>query len=150
MPELRDLAAEHPLRERLRELLMLALYRCGRQVEALEVYRCPREELVQAFGVEPRPELGAWRRRSSATTLSWPRRRRSRRSQGSRRGQCSCGRDPARLDPLVAVAAPLAGHPPGELVVALLVDDEAHLPEAVTVLAAVRETNDLADAPRPS
>ena len=57
VPELRDLAAEHPLRERLRELLMLALYRCGRQVEALEVYRATREELVQAFGVEPRPEL---------------------------------------------------------------------------------------------
>ena len=55
--ELRDLAAEHPLRERFRELLMVALYRSGRQVEALEVFRTTRRELVQAFGVEPGPDL---------------------------------------------------------------------------------------------
>lgn len=44
--ELAELVAEHPLRERLRRQLVLALYRCGRQVEALETYRSARDELV--------------------------------------------------------------------------------------------------------
>src|SRR4051794_2328763 len=55
--ELTELAAAQPLRERLRGLLMLALYRAGRQVEALEVYRETRAALVDAFGVEPGVEL---------------------------------------------------------------------------------------------
>jgi YVTN family beta-propeller protein len=51
--ELESLVAAHPLRERLRNLLMLALYRCDRQAEALEVYRSTRAALVDALGVEP-------------------------------------------------------------------------------------------------
>ena len=55
--ELEDMVAEHPLREPLRGLLMTALYRCGRQAEALDVYRAGREQLVEAQGVEPGSEL---------------------------------------------------------------------------------------------
>jgi YVTN family beta-propeller protein len=51
------LVAEHPLRERLRRLQMLALYRCGRQAEALDAYRKARETLVEEIGVEPGPDL---------------------------------------------------------------------------------------------
>jgi DNA-binding SARP family transcriptional activator/tetratricopeptide (TPR) repeat protein len=55
--ELRGLVAEHPLRERFRAQLMLALYRAGRQADALEVYRDTRAALIGELGVEPGPEL---------------------------------------------------------------------------------------------
>jgi DNA-binding SARP family transcriptional activator len=55
--ELEGLIAEHPLRERLRAQLMLALYRCGRQVDALELYRVTRQLLVDELGIEPGPAL---------------------------------------------------------------------------------------------
>ncbi|HEV7706976.1 MAG TPA: AfsR/SARP family transcriptional regulator [Asanoa sp.] len=51
--ELATLAADHPYREALRSLLMLALVRAGRQAEALDVYRQTRALLVEELGVEP-------------------------------------------------------------------------------------------------
>ncbi|TCN44308.1 DNA-binding SARP family transcriptional activator [Kribbella orskensis] len=53
LPELSRLVAEFPLRERLRGVQMLALYRAGRQAEALATYREARTLLVTAHGVEP-------------------------------------------------------------------------------------------------
>jgi YVTN family beta-propeller protein len=57
VPELEALVREHPLRESLRGQLMLALYRCGRQAEALQVYQEARRLLVGELGLEPGPAL---------------------------------------------------------------------------------------------
>jgi DNA-binding SARP family transcriptional activator len=55
--ELRDLVAEHPLRERLDSLLMLALYRAGRRADALAAFRDARRRVREELGVEPAAPL---------------------------------------------------------------------------------------------
>ena len=62
VPELERLVREHPARERLRKQLILALYRSGRQTEALASYRDARRALVEELGIEPSRELQALER----------------------------------------------------------------------------------------
>ncbi len=68
--ELTAFTAEHPLRESPRGLLMLALYRCGRQAEALGVYADTRRMLVGELGVEPCQELSELHRKVLAADPS--------------------------------------------------------------------------------
>ncbi|WP_158857605.1 AfsR/SARP family transcriptional regulator [Streptomyces sp. NRRL B-1347] len=63
LPELQAMVAEFPLRERLSELLMVALYRCGRQAEALAVHRAARQALRSELGIAPSASLTEVQRR---------------------------------------------------------------------------------------
>ncbi len=113
--ELEQLVAEHSLHERFHGQLMLALYRSGRQTEALDVYRWTREALVAEFGIEPTPALRnlerAILRQDPALDIERP---------GSGRGAVRLDPDrsvlvvPAgeeQVDALLAVAEPLAALP---------------------------------------
>src|SRR5262249_11870832 len=57
IPEIRKLVGLHPMRERLRAQVMVALYRSGRQAESLDVYRAASRTLREELGLEPGPEL---------------------------------------------------------------------------------------------
>jgi DNA-binding SARP family transcriptional activator len=80
VPELEALVHDHPLRERLYEQLMIALYRSGRQVDALDRYQRARRKLIDDFGIEPGPRLQEVQRAvlNHDSTLDLPGRRRLR------------------------------------------------------------------------
>jgi predicted ATPase/DNA-binding SARP family transcriptional activator len=73
VPDLAALVEEHPLRERAHELLMLALYRAGRQAEALREYEATRRALADELGLDPGPEIRRLERAilDQDPTLDW-------------------------------------------------------------------------------
>jgi DNA-binding SARP family transcriptional activator/tetratricopeptide (TPR) repeat protein len=101
IPELEELAAAEPLRERVHELLMLALYRSGQQAAALTAYRNTRRQLIDELGLEPGPTLHDLNRRiqQDDRSLLIPQRR----TPGTaRRAQPSGGTTPTLLPAEVA------------------------------------------------
>jgi DNA-binding SARP family transcriptional activator len=139
LAELQELVSEHPLRERLWAHLMLALYRNGRQAEALEAYRRARRTLAEEVGIEPGPELRALEHsilnqapelggtvrvaRSARVVMALP---------GSEGG----------VGPLAAVGRSLAGDIRAELIVSAIVSDE---PALARMMERLKEARGQAD-----
>jgi len=147
VPELESLVAEHPLRERLRAQLMLALYRSGRQAEALDAYGNARAALVEGFGLEPSPALHALERAILVHDPSLDLRRETAGDPPQTeplRAVLILSSTTDRLRPLLTVAEPLARLPGRELIVARLLPDDRALDEATAELSACRATLDVA------
>jgi DNA-binding SARP family transcriptional activator len=133
--ELDALAAAHPFRERLRGQLMLALYRSGRQAEALAAYQAARRVLVDELGIEPSSALqeleGAMLRHEPALELA--------QATAPERSILVVWLGDGQPEPLLAVAEPLARKPPREVIIARLVADRARLAGAAASLKEPRE-----------
>jgi DNA-binding SARP family transcriptional activator len=130
--ELEPLVREHPLRERLRAQLMLALYRSGRQAEALDVYRQTRQALVDELGIEPSPSLQELER---AILRHDPGLLPEGADAPTQSAVMIVGDAMSRLDALLAIAEPLRH----ELLIVRLLDDAANLHTATADLADQRQ-----------
>jgi DNA-binding SARP family transcriptional activator len=133
--ELEGLIAEHPLREGLRRKHMLALYRSGRQAEALEAYRAARRVLVDELGITPSPML----QEVEAAILRQDRSLDLAPTATPRRSILAGADGDQALAQLLAVAAPLARDPARELIVARLIARRDELGAAAAAVAAACE-----------
>jgi DNA-binding SARP family transcriptional activator len=130
--ELEELVAVHPIREGLCRQLMLALYRSGRQAEALEAYQTTRDTLVEQLGIEPGRALqdlerSILRQDRSLDLVAAPALLRS--ILVARLGN-------RPLEPLLAVAEPLARRSQREVIIAGLLESRTTLATAAAVVAA--------------
>ena len=141
VPELERLVAEHPLNERLRGELMVALYRAGRQPDALEEFRAARAALVEAFGLEPTPALRELEARVLAQdpSLDAPSTLPTVPPREERRTVLLVARGDAALGRLGEVGRCLAGLGRHELLLTQAVESEASLAGAVAGTRALRD-----------
>jgi DNA-binding SARP family transcriptional activator/class 3 adenylate cyclase len=144
--ELEEQIADNPFRERLRGQLMLALYRCGRQAEALDAYQRTRRALVDELGIEPSRPLqeleGRILRQDPGLELAQIT------SEPRSAGSDDAAPDRAILvvpfewqaiDALVAVAEPLTRRPRREIIVGALVSEAGELEAATAELERSRD-----------
>ena len=121
--ELEALVAEQPLRERLRGHLMTALYRSGRQAEALDAYKDARRALVDELGIEPSTALQELEQAilRQEPALNLPATVPASVGDAAERSILVAIEDETRLDALLAVAEPLVRNPPRIVILARLV-----------------------------
>jgi hypothetical protein len=134
LPELVLLARRHPLRERLQEQLMLALYRDGQQSEALAVFRRLRAALRDELGLEPQPRV----RQLEGAILRQDVRLEPPAGGGARRTIVAAGESAGRLASLLA---PLAASLEAELILLAPVAEGAGLAAAAARLEAERSAS---------
>ena len=141
--ELQELVAADTFGERFREQLMLALYRSGRQAEALSVYRATREALVEQFGIEPTPSLRLLERailtQDQSLELAEPGPNRPVRS----RPVLVLPSEDGAVEGLLSLAVPLASADARELIVARLLADGDDVGPASAALNARRGSLEL-------
>jgi DNA-binding SARP family transcriptional activator len=147
--ELAALVSKHPLRERLGGLLMLALYRAGRQAEALDAYQAARALLVDELGLEPSQPLQdlerAILRHDRSLDLAAVDRPLIAVGQEiepstAERTILAVLQDESRLGALLGLAASLAHRPKREIILARLVTSSSELAAATVRLNAHRDS----------
>jgi DNA-binding SARP family transcriptional activator len=132
--ELEQLIAEHPLRESLSSSLMLALYRAGRQAEALETCRALQRRLADEIGIEPSPAMQRLQtgilRQDASLDLAEP--------EQLERSLLVALRESDHAETLLDVAASLAKRPPKELIITRSVGRSEELAAAAALAQAER------------